>query len=136
MEFGTAVKTCFSKYATFSGRACRSEYWYFALFMVICELVAGVLDVSFYAETNTSAPFAAIFIIVTFLPGLGVIVRRLHDVDRSGWWYFIAFVPLIGFVVLLIWFCKQGTRGPNRYGHDPLPNTDLTAVMIESTPHN
>lgn len=136
MEFGTAVKTCFSKYATFSGRACRSEYWYYVLFLWIIGIVASILDLSLHAPTTVYSPFSSIVLIVTLLPSLGVVVRRLHDVNRSGWWYFIVLIPLIGFVVLLIWLCKKGVSGPNRFGHDPLPNTDLAAAMIEPLPLN
>ena len=64
-------------------------------------------------------PISALVSLGLFLPGLAVAVRRLHDVDRSGWWLLLAFVPLIGIIVLIVWWCTEGTRGPNRFGPDP-----------------
>lgn len=110
MDFMTAVKTCFSKYVTFEGRASRSEYWWFTLFNIVGQLVLLAVF----------APIGIIFALAVLLPSIAVVVRRLHDVDRSGWWYWISLVPLIGAIVLLVWFCSKGTTGPNRFGHDPL----------------
>ena len=110
MDFKQAVISCFSKYVTFSGRAPRSEYWYFALFNFIvgCALLA------------ISAKLNSCFSVLVFLPGLAVMIRRLHDKNRSGWWCLLAFIPLIGTIILLYWFCTKGTTGDNRYGPDPL----------------
>jgi uncharacterized membrane protein YhaH (DUF805 family) len=126
MGFTTAVATCFRKYATFQGRARRSEYWWFTLFNFIItfvlEIVSGMFTVSTPGQPpNTmGAVLLGVYFLATFLPGLAVMVRRLHDTDHSGWWYFIILVPLIGFILLLVWFCSKGTDGPNRYGQDPL----------------
>lgn len=111
MSFTEAVQSGFSKYADFSGRSSRSAYWWWALFAFLC-LVAGQL-ISLALDTTI------VYIIVAlalFLPGLAVSVRRLHDLGRSGWWYLIAFVPLIGAIVLLVWFCTAGEDAPNQYG--------------------
>ncbi len=117
MEFTEAVKSVFSKYATFQGRACRSEYWWFGLF---CMIVAvGLLIVSNVA-LNGNGILNLLFTLAIFLPSLAVLVRRLHDIDKSGWWYFILIIPVIGFILFLIWMCKKGTAGPNRFGDDPL----------------
>lgn len=113
MDFMTAVKTCFSKYVTFEGRASRSEYWWFILFILIGQVV-----LLFVFE-----PLSLIFLLAVLLPNLAVVVRRLHDVDKSGWWYLIFLVPLIGGLLLLYWFVTEGTRGPNQYGPDPLGGT-------------
>jgi uncharacterized membrane protein YhaH (DUF805 family) len=116
MDFVTAVKTCFGKYATFSGRACRSEYWFFALFFLIVLLIAGVVDAALEVPA-----LQAVVLLALFVPSLAANVRRLHDIDRSGWWYLITFIPLIGGLLLIFWFCGRGTAGPNRFGEDPLP---------------
>jgi uncharacterized membrane protein YhaH (DUF805 family) len=128
MTFGGAIRSCFSKYATFSGRAPRSEYWYFTLFFYLIYFAYFALDAiaSQMPEVPARIIFAGaislIFIIAllaSILPHISVMVRRLHDTDRSGWWYWIALVPLVGAILLLVWFCTKGTEGPNRYGTDP-----------------
>ncbi len=116
MGFSEAVGSCFSKYVTFSGRAVRSEFWYFALFQILANLVASTVDYSL--GVNIVGP---LFDIVVALPALAVAVRRLHDIDKSGWWVLLWFVPIIGWLFLLIWHCTKGTLGPNRFGPDPLP---------------
>ena len=115
MNFGDAIKSCFSNYVNFSDRACRSEYWYWFLFAVLGAVVTYTIDMVLGAPvTNT------IFSLGTFLPGIAVAVRRLHDLDRSGWWIFLFLVPLVGFIILIVWYCTKGTDGPNRFGPDPL----------------
>ncbi|MCX7888457.1 MAG: DUF805 domain-containing protein [Rhodobacteraceae bacterium] len=129
-----AVRTCFRKYATFRGRAARSEYWWFVLFNVIVSAViaaifppvavdmgatAGESMMEAYAMVKPSVP-SAIWSLFVLLPGLAVAVRRLHDGDKSGWWLLLAFIPVIGAIILLVWFVTRGTRGDNSYGPDPL----------------
>jgi uncharacterized membrane protein YhaH (DUF805 family) len=118
VTFWQAITSCYSKYATFSGRASRSEYWYFTLYhtlLVACfALMPSVLGTM----------LLALSLIGNFLPALSVLVRRLHDTDRSGWWYWIALVPLLG-LILIIWFCTRGTAGDNRFGADPLADGAL-----------
>lgn len=113
MGFMEAVKTCFTKYATFSGRARRSEYWYFCLFNAIAALVMKVLSLAI------DLPLDTIYSVAVFIPGLAVIVRRLHDIGKSGWFYLIGLIPLVGWILLLVWFCKAGDCGDNAYGPDP-----------------
>ena len=127
MDFVPAVKSCLSKYATFRGRACRSEYWYFVLFMALVNIVAGILDASIAGSGANLSPISAIVFVALFLPGLAVAVRRLHDKDRTGWWYFILLLPLIGAIVLVVWFCGKGTTGSNRFGSDPFGGQDENA---------
>lgn len=117
MDFVTAVKTCLGKYATFQGRAARSEYWYFTLFMFILNLISGVIA---GASLGVLAVLPMVLMIALFLPSLAVSVRRLHDLDKSGWWVLIILIPVIGFLILLFWACKRGTEGQNMYGSDPL----------------
>jgi uncharacterized membrane protein YhaH (DUF805 family) len=115
MNFGDAIKFGFSNYANFSDRACRSEYWFWVLFTVVCSIVAYILDAGIGLPVTR-----LLFELVTFLPSLAVAVRRLHDLDRSGWWILLFLIPLVGAIVLIVWFCTQGTDGENRFGPDPL----------------
>jgi uncharacterized membrane protein YhaH (DUF805 family) len=116
MGFSDAVGSCLSSYATFSGRAARAEYWYFVLFQVLANMVANMVD---YA--TGSHLVGALVDLVLILPGLAVAVRRLHDIDKSGWWLLIGFIPIIGWVLVIVWACTKGSLGPNRFGPDPLP---------------
>ena len=134
MNFSTAVKTCLGRYATFSGRARRAEFWWFALFVwgvsMVLSLVDSILFGSVTATTTpTSASFEAstdspmlsgLFMLLVLLPSLAVSVRRLHDTDRSGWFLLIVLIPLIGPIILLVLFAGRGTEGRNRFGPDPL----------------
>lgn len=109
MRFQDSIKTCFSKYAEFKGRASRSEYWWFVLFSFIAQAATAAIS------QNLSYAIA----IGLILPSIAVGVRRLHDKDKSGWWMLLHFVPLIGAIVLLVWFCQKGTEGTNRFGDIP-----------------
>ena len=113
MTFFAAVTTCFEKYARFRGRASRSEFWYFTLFYLLGTALVVALEI----HDKRLGIVRIIFHLGAFLPMLAVTVRRLHDVDRSGWWYFIVLVPF-GAIVLIVWYCRRGTSGPNRFG-DP-----------------
>jgi uncharacterized membrane protein YhaH (DUF805 family) len=115
MNFTQAISSGFSNYVTFAGRAIRSEYWYWTLFFFIGSIVAGIIDAVLGIRV-----FDTIFGLAVLLPSIAVGVRRLHDLDRSGWWLLLGFIPLIGAIVLLIWFCSRGTVGANRFGPDPL----------------
>ncbi|GAA5078006.1 DUF805 domain-containing protein [Roseibacterium beibuensis] len=123
MDFMTAVKTVLGKYATFSGRAQRSEFWWFYLFSLIVSAVLQMVDRALFGtlvggqDVDILAP---LFRLAILLPGLAVGARRLHDTDRSGWWLLIALIPIVGFLVLLYFFVQRGTAGPNQHGADPL----------------
>lgn len=116
MQFQSAVVSGFRNFATFSGRASRSEYWYWVLFAILVAIVSSILDAMMFASSQTIEGLTSL---ILFLPGLAVSVRRLHDIDRSGWWFLIAFT-IIGLILLLVWACARGTAGPNRFGPDPL----------------
>jgi uncharacterized membrane protein YhaH (DUF805 family) len=125
MNFVDSIKLGFSNYVNFTGRACRSEYWYWILFAVIGAIVARIIDYVIGAPVVYT-----IFGLAVLLPNIAIGVRRLHDTDRSGWWLFLSFIPLVGAIILIIWFCTKGTDGPNRFGQDrlvgmapPLPRT-------------
>ena len=118
MGFLEAIQSCFKKYVGFSGRAPRSEYWFFFLFNIILSIFANVIDL----QVLKGQPIASVVVLLaTLLPGLAVAVRRLHDKDKSGWWLLLLLIPLVGFIVLLVWFCGAGTQGENRFGPNPLP---------------
>ncbi len=120
MNFQQAIVSGFQNYVTFNGRAARSEYWYWVLFALLGGAVTGILDYALF-DTDFS-PLNSILNLVLFLPSLAIGIRRLHDLDRTGWWTLIA-LTIIGIVVLLAWACMKGTTGPNRFGADPLDGT-------------
>ena len=116
MNFIDAIKAGFSGYFDFRGRSGRSEYWWFLLFFMVVSFVPSLLD-------STQDGIILISILVYFgllIPMLAVQVRRLHDINRSGWWILISFVPLVGAILLIVWHCSKGTQGGNRFGIDPL----------------
>lgn len=113
MGFAEAVQTVFSKYATFEGRAARPEYWWWALCVFLGSFILNVAAVS---VSHVVGVLTVIWALATVIPSLAVGVRRLHDIDRSGWWSLIYFVPLVGVLVMLYWFTQPGTPGSNRYG--------------------
>ncbi len=109
------------KYAVFSGRASRSEYWYFTLFFIIFSYALFGIDYYFDLTTpdSTLGLLSGIFSFALLIPSLGVGVRRLHDIGRSGWWLFIMLVPLVGFIVVLLWDIRDSQPGDNQYGPNP-----------------
>ncbi|TQS71424.1 DUF805 domain-containing protein [Rhodobacteraceae bacterium] len=132
MNFQQSIETCLRhKYARFSGRARRSEFWWFVLFIWVANLILSVIDgllfggLSMGAEGGSAwfisngGPLSFVFSLAMIIPSLAVAVRRLHDIDRTGWWVLIGLIPLIGAVVLIV-FCASRTRsGENRFGPEP-----------------
>lgn len=116
MNFMDAVRTCLNNYVGFAGRARRSEFWWFWLFNVIVQIVCGILDGILLGGSGILGAIASLGLL---LPGLAVSVRRLHDTGRSGWWILIGLVPLVGIILLIIWYVNRGEDGPNRFGPDP-----------------
>ncbi len=127
MGFTEAVAAAFRNYVNFRDRASRSEYWWFFLFIFVANLVLGAIEGAMGLAAGHGF-LSMLFGLVTFIPGLAVGARRLHDADRSGWWLLLGFVPLIGIVVLLIWFAQRGTPGTNRFGPDPLGGDEEDAA--------
>ncbi|MDZ7710803.1 MAG: DUF805 domain-containing protein [Roseovarius sp.] len=111
MDFVTAVKTVLTEnYVNFEGRAQRSEFWWFALFTFVVSILLSVVG----------SLLVGLFSLAVLLPAIGVAVRRLHDVDRSGWWYLLVLVPVIGPLILIFaFFIHRGTMGENRFGPEP-----------------
>jgi uncharacterized membrane protein YhaH (DUF805 family) len=114
MGFGDAVKTCFSKYVEFSGRASRPEYWWFFLSYILVYIVTLIIGGAI--EVPALVVIAAL---AYFLPLLSAAVRRLHDTGRSGWWYLIGLVPFVGFIILIVFLAGEGNPGQNEYGPPP-----------------
>jgi uncharacterized membrane protein YhaH (DUF805 family) len=114
MSFSDAVKTCFTKYVDFTGRAGRPEYWWFFLSYVIVYIVAIII----FGAIKTPV-LAYIVALAYILPLLSAAVRRLHDTGRSGWWYFIALIPLVGPIILIVFLASVGNPGANAYGPPP-----------------
>ena len=104
MTFIESVRTCFTKYADFKGCAKRSEFWWWVLFYFVVSIVLGFI----------SQALAGIFSLATLVPYIAVTARRLHDTDRSGWLQLLALIPIIGWIILIIW-CAQEGKQPNRF---------------------
>jgi uncharacterized membrane protein YhaH (DUF805 family) len=124
MNFFEAISSGFRNYFNFSGRAIRSEYWYWTLFATIVSVVINVLDLVLNPgdQMGLSSAINGLVSIALFIPGLAVSVRRLHDIDRTGWWLLLG-LTIIGIFVLIYWACLRGTPGPNRFGPDLMPAT-------------
>ena len=117
MDFQTSIKTCFKKYADFSGRASRSEFWWFELFLLIGGIVTMIIDIMMLGYTfEDDGPIQIIFAVVTFLPVIAVGARRLHDINRSGWWQLL-YITLIGIILLIIWWATVGENKKNNHGN-------------------
>ena len=118
MTFVEAVKSVFTKYATFSGRARRSEYWYFFLFNCIVSALIGAIGAAIGGEGSAN-PLSTIWSLAVLIPTLAVSWRRLHDIGKAGGFWFLNFIPLVGQIILLVWFCKDSQPEDNQYGPNP-----------------
>ena len=116
MTFTQSVSSGFRRYFDFRTRSSRSEYWWWVLFFVLASIAATILDEILFSGTEI---LDSVNTIVMLIPWLAVAVRRLHDIDRSGWWFLIAFT-IIGIFLLIYWYIQPGTIGANRFGQDPL----------------
>ncbi len=119
------IDTIKHRYAYFDGRATRSEYWYFVLFSAIVSILLSLIDtlvINPYVlgmrpeDVSVSGILLGIFTLAMILPQIGLGVRRLHDIGKSGWWYFIILIPLLGALVLLFYFVTDSQSGENEYG--------------------
>jgi uncharacterized membrane protein YhaH (DUF805 family) len=150
MGFGEAIRVCLMKYVDFNGRARRSEYWWFVLFALLVGIATAVIDrivAPEYVAAHGRGPVGMLASLALLLPSIAVSVRRLHDIDRTGWWigiFYVAIIVLAFFAIgaaftghaaaalimllmilalciwLIVWFATKGTAGPNRFGPDPL----------------
>lgn len=105
----------FKPYANFNGRTQRRGYWYFYLFYIIIGIVLGIVDF-FVSKVIGFDLFSTIFSLGTIIPAFALGARRLHDIGKSGWWQLIALIPLIGAIILIVWFATAGTPQNNQYG--------------------
>jgi uncharacterized membrane protein YhaH (DUF805 family) len=122
MSFQDAVRICLQrKYADFNGRARRSEYWFFILFTAIAGAVGGVLDAIFRIRSGAyggTGPIQGLIQLALLVPTLAVGARRLHDTGRSGWWLLIGLIPIVGWIILIVFFV-QDSHPDNQYGPNP-----------------
>ncbi|SEM41202.1 Uncharacterized membrane protein YhaH, DUF805 family [Sphingomonas gellani] len=145
MDWGEAVGWMIlpiKRYFHFGGRSRRKEYWMYFLFTIILGIIAGIIDVllgfgsaATYAEpgrigasATSSGPISGLVSLGLIIPSISVAFRRLHDTDRSAWWLLLIFIPILGWIALLVFYCQEGTRGPNRFGQDP-KGANLTEVF-------
>jgi uncharacterized membrane protein YhaH (DUF805 family) len=125
VSFVDSIKTCFTKYVDFKGRASRPEYWWFFLSYIVLYVVFLAIKV----------PAIAILIALAyFLPLLSAAVRRLHDTGRSGWWYLIGLVPFVGIIILIVFLASVGNPGQNAYGSPPGGSMELGSGMVPPPP--
>ena len=116
MYFQTSIKTCFNKYAVFSGRASRSEFWFFVLFGFLGGIISSIIDVMILGYPfEENGPINLIFSIALMIPSISVAARRLHDINKSGWWQLL-WITIIGGILLIIWYATDGERKKNKFG--------------------
>ncbi|MDE5843775.1 MAG: DUF805 domain-containing protein [Muribaculaceae bacterium] len=121
VDFGEAIKRALTlNYCNFSGRASRSEYWWFCLFQFIVGAAVSII----FGNDNTGEIVSGLVSLAFLLPGLGLAVRRLHDLGKSGWWVLLVFIPIVGAIVLIVWYTKPSTPYPNEYGPVPFLNEE------------
>lgn len=117
------------KYAVFSGRARRKEYWYFFLFnFLVSFVIAFVEGIAGFVDPEIGyGMLSAIYSLAVLIPGIAVSIRRLHDTNRSGWWLLLILIPLIGAIALLIFFASDSQPGENEYGANPKGTAEVMA---------
>ena len=115
MDVQKSITTCLKKFATFDGRASRSEYWWFQFFYALVGFFAVIIDSMFVDNSVSWGPLEIVSTIILFLPATAVFARRLHDVNRSGWWMLIS-ITIIGLIPLIIWSVAEGSNKKNRFG--------------------
>jgi uncharacterized membrane protein YhaH (DUF805 family) len=120
MTFSEAVKSGFDHYTVFEGRAGRPAFWWWFLFGILVAIGANILD----AILGTWGVINGLAALALLLPNISVSIRRLHDTDHSGWWILIGLIPIIGFIVLLVFYVREGDAGENKYG--PSPGSGVT----------
>ena len=126
MGFAAAVKSFWSNYTNFSGRARRSEYWFIQLFLFLTNLAAAAIDLALmngdvdrFIANGGGGIVGLIWILATIVPAVAVLVRRLHDTSRSGWWALIGLLPIVGGIILLVFTVQDSDSGDNKYGASP-----------------
>jgi len=112
--------TVLKKYAVFSGRAQRAEYWYFVLFNLIVSIILTLVDnmLGLYDMQSGLGALSGIYTLAVLIPSLAVGARRLHDIGKSGWWQLIVIIPIIGLILMIVWFATD-SKEDNKYGENP-----------------
>ena len=125
ITIGRAVELGFRKYIHFHGRATRAEFWWWALFVLAISVVAQGLDkvAGTHIDEISNGLFEGVWSLATLVPSLALSARRLHDINRRGWWLLLWLIPFFGWVLLFIWSLQQGDKGINDYGFDPRSTT-------------
>ena len=129
MSFTESVRSGFDNYVNFDGRASRPMYWWWVLFAILASIVGNILDAVIGASI-----FSILIGLALFLPGLAVAVRRLHDTDRSGWWILIGLIPIIGFIVLIVFLVQKSDPVDNQYGPPPADQGGAAATPPPPAP--
>ena len=121
MTFLNSIKSCFNKYGNINGRATRSEYWYWTLFVILVSVVTFIIDISLLGSSidDEFTPLNSIWSLAVLIPGITVTIRRLHDVNRSGWWILIIFT-VIGIIPYFYWLVKGSDANENSFGTSSL----------------
>lgn len=136
MNFPTAVATVFRRYAVFSGRSGRPEFWWFFLFSVVVSIATDALDSTLFSSLVSNpdsgfgvgdGPLTAIFFVITIVPSLAVSARRFHDTGRSGWWTLVWLIPVVGWIAAIYLCAQAGQPTTNEYGPQ-VPSSELAAA--------
>ena len=132
MDFQTALRSFWKLYRDFRGRSRRSEYWFIQLFLVVTNIAVAIIDLALmgwdadrFIANGGGGIVGLVWILVTIVPALAVLVRRLHDTGKSGWWALVGFLPLVGAVVLLVFTVTDSSPGENKFGLSPKESSDL-----------
>lgn len=132
MNFTAAIRSFWSRFADFKGRSRRSEYWYVQLFLVVTNLAVAGIDLALmdgdldrFIANGGGGIVGLIWIFATIVPALAVLIRRLHDTGRTGWWALVGFVPFVGAIVLLVFTVSDSSSEENKYGTSPKASSNL-----------
>jgi len=132
VDMVTSVKTVLQKYTTISGRALRSEYWWWTLAIIIVSVILGKMDSALFlaidpatGKQTGASILSFVFTLAILIPNICVIARRLHDINKSGWWMLVSIVPILGLILFIFWAATKGTAGDNRFGPDPLVSQQI-----------
>ena len=132
MGFQRALRSFWKRYRDFRGRSRRSEYWFIQLFLVVTNIAVAIIDLALmgwdvdrFIANGGGGIVGLVWILVTIVPAVAVLVRRLHDTGKSGWWALVGFLPLVGAVVLLVFTVTDSSPGENKFGLSPKESSDL-----------
>ena len=132
MDFQRALRSFWKRYRDFRGRSRRSEYWFIQLFLVVTNIAVAIIDLALmgwdvdrFIANGGGGIVGLVWILLTIVPAVAVLVRRLHDTGKSGWWALVGFLPLVGAVVLLVFTVTDSSPGENKFGLSPKESSDL-----------